>query len=201
MNSKLFNRFPVLKDILNLIFFIALVIVGTAVINNFLFRTYAVQGPSMENTLHTSDRLIVNRIPVTFAKLQNKDYIPSRCQIIIFKNPKYDIMQKDEFIVKRVIGFSGEKIDLKNGKFTVFNSTNPDGFNPDDCSSSEPKDYTSGTVDNFVVPNGELFVSGDNREKNFSYDSRNGLGTVPLDNIIGPVAMRIFPFDKIRAFN
>ena len=62
-----------------------------------------------------------------------------------------------------------------------------------------PKEYTSGDID-VTVPEGELFVSGDNREGTHSWDSRNGLGTIPYCRVIGPVIMRIFPFDKIRGF-
>ena len=51
-----------------------------------------------------------------------------------------------------------------------------------------------------VTTENEIFVSGDNREGNNSYDSRSGLGTVPLYKIVGPVAFRIFPFNKIRNF-
>ena len=52
----------------------------------------------------------------------------------------------------------------------------------------------------WTVPENEIFVSGDNRVGNNSYDSRSGLGTVPLYKIVGPVAFRIFPFNKIRNF-
>jgi len=200
MKASLYKRFPILKDILNLVIFIGLVILGTTIINNFIFRTYNVQGPSMENTLHTSDRLIVNRIPVTIARLQNKQYTPERCQIIVFKNPRYSIMQKDEFIVKRVVAFGGESISLKNGIYTVVSEEKPNGFNPDDCANTEPKNNTNGEIQNYIIPKDELFVSGDNRVENFSYDSRNGLGTIPISDVIGPVTTRIFPFNQIRTF-
>lgn len=70
----------------------------------------------------------------------------------------------------------------------VYNDEHPEGFSPDDDTrvdeNNGPKKYSSGEVD-MVVPEGELFVAGDNREGSHSFDSRSGLGTVPYCRIIG----------------
>ena len=196
------TRHPFTKDIIGIVIFIVCVVIGTVLINTFVFRSFNVVGPSMETTLFTGDRLIVNRLPVTLAQLQNKTYQPKRGQVIVFKNPHFSATMEDEFIVKRVIGLPGEHVVLKDGHYIVFNSQFPNGFNPDDNNRSEPGSPTSGEADE-IVPAGELFVSGDHRQGNYSYDSRNGsngLGTIPLFDVIGPAELRIFPFDKIRTF-
>ena len=199
MKVAFLDRHPFLKDAISIAVFVICVVVGTLTINSFIFRSFSVVGPSMETTLYTGDRLIVNRLPVTWAQLNNKDYIPERGQIIVFKNPHYTEGMGDEYIVKRVIAFPGERVVLKNGEYTVYNSSNPDGFNPDDKNNGEPGSPTSGEIDT-IVPSGELFVSGDHRQGTYSYDSRNGLGTIPFYDVVGPVSLRIFPFDKIRGF-
>jgi signal peptidase I len=199
MNASFTQRHPYFKDVAGLLIFFVCVAVGTIFINLYVFRTFSVLGPSMETTMYTGDRLIVNRIPSTIAQLQNKQYVPERGQVIVFKNPNYVPSGQDEFIVKRVIAFPGEKVVVKDGKITVFNVAVPQGFNPDDKNNGEPGSPTSGNVET-TVPDNELFVAGDHRQGEFSFDSRSGLGTIPYVDIIGPVSLRIWPVDKIRTF-
>jgi signal peptidase I len=193
------QRHSWLKDFGGLLLFIVAVLVGTVIINTFVFRSFNVEGPSMEKTLYTGDRLIVDRLPVTWAELQNKQYIPNRGQIIVFKNPQYTAGNPDEYIVKRVIAFPGERVVLADGHYTVYNKDHSGGFNPDDANHGEPGSPTSGSID-VTVPDGTLFVSGDHRQGNYSYDSRNGLGYIPFYDVVGPVAMRIWPFTSARTF-
>jgi len=188
-----------MKDVVGIVVFITCVVIGTVLINTYVFRSFNVVGPSMETTLFTGDRLIVDRLAVTASQVQNKAYVPDRGQVIVFKNPHYSSGIEDEYIVKRVIGLPGERVVLKDGVYTVYNQANPNGFNPDDKNHGEPGSPTSGEVDT-TVPDGEIFVSGDHRQGNYSYDSRNGLGTIPLYDIVGPVSFRVFPFNKVRSF-
>lgn len=151
--------------------------------------------------MYTGDRLIVNRTPVTLAQLKNTPYLPERGQVIVFKNPNFNpSVGRDEYIVKRVIAFAGERVVVENGVVTVHTEESPDGFNPDPTiNHGEPGQPTSGSVDT-VVSEGTIFVMGDHREGNYSCDSRDCMGTIPLFDVVGPVAVRIFPFDKVRTF-
>lgn len=188
-----------IKDTISLVIFVICVFVGTVLINTYVFQSFSVDGRSMENTLHNSDRLIVNRIPATAARLQNKPYIPERGEIIVFRNPLFGTQSQEEFLVKRVIGFPNERVVLADGKYTVYTVQYPGGFNPDSTTRDPLVSNASGSVD-ATVPDNSLFVSGDNREGGHSLDSRNGLGYIPYHNVIGPVSLRIFPFNQIRTF-
>lgn len=198
MEASFLTRHPRLKDIGGFVVFVVCVIVGTLLINTFVFRSFSVTGPSMEQTLYTGDRLIVNRLPVTMAHLQNNSYTPKRGQIIVFKNPLYSPGSEDMNLVKRVIAFAGERVTVKDGTLTVYNKEHPEGFHPDD-SWDGPGSPTSGDTE-VTVPEGSIFVAGDHRQGSYSLDSRNGLGTVPLYDVIGPVSLRLWPLTKVQGF-
>jgi signal peptidase I len=197
MEASFMQRHPFIKDTLGILVFISCVLIGTILINAFIFRSFNVVGPSMQPTMYTGDRLIVNRLPVTWAQLQNKPYIPERGQVIVFKNPRYNVGTGDEYIVKRVIAFPGERVTVVDGVLSVYNDEHPQGFHPDDDNHGEPGSPTSGSVDT-TVTDGTLFVAGDHRQGDFSYDSRSGLGLIPYYDVVGPVKLRIYPFTGIR---
>lgn len=199
MEASFIQRHPIIKDVVGIGSFIICVLIGTLIINTFVFRSFNVLGPSMESTLYTGDRLIVNRLPVTWSQIQNKSYIPQRGEIIVFKNPQFIAGTQDAFLVKRVIAFPGERVVVDNGVLTVFNNEHPDGFHPDDDNNNEPGSPTSGSV-NTTVTDGTLFVVGDHREGEYSCDSRACLGLIPFYDIIGPVNLRIYPFNHLRTF-
>jgi len=155
--------------------------------------------------------LLSTVLPSLLRIFKGEEYIPERGQIIVFVNGDadgpltcgIDPTTSDQYIIKRVIAFPGERVTVKDGVLTVYNDENPDGFNPDletrKAEDDGPKETTSGDVD-MIVPEGELFVSGDNREGTHSYDSRYGLGTIPFCRVIGPAVLRLYPLNKIRVF-
>lgn len=203
MEANFLTRHPQIKDILNFFVFIIVVFLGTVLINTFIFRSFSVSGHSMDYTLHDGERLIVNRLPLTGAQLTNNTYVPDRGQIIVFKNPRFIPGAEDEYIVKRVIAFPGERVTVSGGILTVYNSKHPDGFQPDTLyqkNGAGPQEPTSGDGVDVTVPDGTIFVCGDNRIGNNSYDSRTGLGMIPTYDVVGPVALRIWPIPKITIF-
>lgn len=170
-------------------------------IYGFVVRSYIVVGTSMTPTLQDGNRLIVNKVPVTWHKIFGGNFTPNRGDVIIF-NTTMNIEENGmpvEQLIKRVIGLPGDRVVVKNNKITVYNKEHPSGFNPDDKSYGKNLAPTSGDVD-ITIPDGFVFVCGDNRVPGGSFDSRSELGPIPLQNIVGKLAIRYMPVNEISSF-
>ncbi len=165
----------------------------------FVFQSYLVDGPSMETTLQDKDRLIVWKVPRTWARITGHTFIPDRGDVIVFTEPSLqDFDQKsNKQLIKRVIALPGERVVVKDGVLTVFNSEHPEGFRPDDNPAySSVIKTTPGELD-ITVPENHVFVAGDNRSN--SLDSR-AFGPISADNIVGKLTARFLPFSEARRF-
>lgn len=166
----------------------------------FVFQSYEVDGPSMETTLENHDRLLVLKLPRTFAKIAHKDYIPHRGDIIIFSTTAVQDGTGDggkKQLIKRVIGLPGDRVVVENGHITLYNKEHPAGFDPDKTGSwGDVITTTTGNVD-VTVKKDEVFVCGDNRPN--SLDSRI-IGTVPAKDIVGKLIFRIYPLHDAQVF-
>ena len=161
----------------------------------FVFQSYEVEGPSMESTLQHQDRLIVNKMPVTWANITSNNYLPERGDIIVFEQRNSATAENQ--LIKRVIALPGERVLIRDGDITVYNDHNPDGFNPDtDQEHGDKVGNTTGNVD-ITVGDDEIFVLGDNRTN--SLDSR-AFGAVKQDDIVGTLVMRLWPFNNIETY-
>ncbi len=164
----------------------------------FVFQSYEVDGPSMEKTLFDNDRLIVNKVGRTMARVSGKHYVPSRYSIIVFtqQTSSYEGTEEKQ-LIKRVIGLPGDRVVVKDGIVTVYNKDRPEGFNVDkEGPEAGLNEYTDGNIDIVIKP-GQLYVLGDNRKN--SLDSR-AFGPIDSDAVIGTLSARIFPFNEIEKF-
>lgn len=149
----------------------------------------------MTPTLHDGDRLIISKVEKSISTVTRNEWLPDRGDIIVFKNPRNT---QSPQLIKRVIGLPGERVVVESGNIIIYNKSNPDGFMPDKTLGLE-LGITAGNVD-ITVPDGHIFVSGDHREQGGSLDSRNELGTIPLDLIVGELVLRILPISDVEVF-
>jgi signal peptidase I len=149
------------------------------VIRTFLFAPYIVEGSSMEPTLHNHEKVFVNKA---------SDF--SRGDIIIIKGA-------EENYVKRVIGFSGDKIEMKNDQLFINGDMIKETYLSENLKAAQQLgSKLTGDFGPIIVPDNHYFVMGDNRLR--SMDSRNGLGFIKEGQIIGKGAFIFFPLTEIR---
>ena len=140
-------------------------------------RMLGVDGHSMLNTLQHGDRLMVVN-PIFYHDYKYGDIV------ILRKTGVFD----NEPIVKRVIATGGQTVDIDFSEGVVY----VDGEALEEDYIREPTYTAEGTEFPLTVPEGSIFVMGDNR--NGSSDSRDyRLGTVDTRYVIGKAAFLLFP--------
>jgi signal peptidase I len=187
------------NSVLSFIFVIAIALIIAALLTMFVFQQYQVDGSSMRTTLQNGNRLIVDKVPRTWARITGHPYIPKRGDIIVFvENGLYGLNDSgSDQLIKRVIGLPGDRVVIRNGYVTIYDKAHPNGFRPDaTLPYGKVIPYTSGNLD-LVIPKDEVFVMGDNRGD--SLDSRI-FGPVPVSNIIGQLVVRIYPINEVSKF-
>ena len=140
---------------------------------------------------------------------------PARGDVVVFRNPQDN---KTDFI-KRVIGLPGDKIKLENGRLYIndklvereqiedfvlrdeygnveryrqYEEILPEGKKHKILEISDNEEYDN--VAEFVVPDNNYFMMGDNRDR--SDDSRVNVGFVPFDNLVGKARVLFFSYDS-----
>jgi signal peptidase I len=165
-------------------------------LNTFVIQSYQVDGQSMEHTLQNDDRLIVDKIPRTWARITGHQYVPKRGDIIIFNMESLPGYIGQKQLIKRVVGLPGERVVVHDGKVTVYNSQHPNGFDPDTSGQYTAVQPTGQEVDQ-VIKSDELFVCGDNRPN--SEDSRY-FGPIKTNQVVAKLVLRIMPLNKAEKF-
>lgn len=172
--------------------------VTTVLVQSALVTPFTVPSVSMENTLHTGDRIAVNRLAYASNPIHRGD-------VVVFEDPggwlngSADGGGDDRYLVKRVIGVSGDRVTCcsADGKVAV-NGTEiyePYAVIPSGSpASSTPFDVT--------VPAGELWVLGDNRYNSRDSSKTRDLpskGFVPIADVVGQATFKVWPLTQLSA--
>lgn len=180
--------------------FFGLIWGGAALLNAFVFQSYYVDGLSMQPTLQDDDRILVSKVEMTSAEVRDKEYTPSRGDIVVLDSATSSLTTLgNEQIIKRVIGVPGDTVAIAGGEVIVRNEQNPTGFNVDEKLGLDvaPTFNTGPSI--IQVPEGHIFVLGDNRTEGGSYDSRI-FGTISDEHVQGRLLVRVLPLRQVRVF-
>jgi signal peptidase I len=193
------HRLHRLKGFASFIVFVVGVVIAAFLINSYVFQSYYVDGTSMTPTLQNNDRLIIDKVERTIAGMQGKPYIPERGQIVVLDSSIVGINGRDEQLIKRVIGLPGDTVLINDGAVTIKNTDNPDGFDVNSKLNLKLQPTYVESPMELTIPDGQVFVMGDNRVENGSYDSR-AFGPIEVNKIVGRLWARILPVDKAQVF-
>lgn len=142
----------------------------------FVVEAFWIPSGSMIPTLQINDRVLVNKFIYRFTE-------PERDDIVVFQS----VDDPDTELIKRVVGLPGDRISVRSGRLFVNGERQKEPFTnkrfPD-------RSFFAATT----VPNGHVFVMGDNRAN--SQDSRV-FGPLPKKNIEGEAFLRFWPLDRI----
>ena len=167
------------SDIYDWIQCIVMAIVICVLFFSFVVRLVDVVGGSMYPTLEDGDKILVS----------NLFYKPKQGDIIVFRKDEY----REEPLVKRIIAVEGQTVDIDFELGIVY----VDGEALDEPYIAEPTNDPEDFYGPVVVPEGRVFVMGDNR--NNSLDSRfTQVGMIPINKIEGRVEFVYWPLNKIR---
>ena len=158
-----------------------IVVVVVLVLFIFVVGLQQVVGPSMNPTLVEGDILIVNKLVYNVGKIERNDIV------VLSQNEKY--------MVKRVIGLPGEKIEYKDDYVYINGEKFKEPFI--DTNNIHTDDFSTADLGSETIPEGMYLVLGDNSTN--SQDSRD-YGFVSKKQIIGKAWLRIWPFNKIKFF-
>lgn len=156
-------------------------VILAVIIRTFIAEPRYIPSESMYPTLETDDRLVVEKVSYYF-------HPPHRGDIIVFEPPiqlQLQGYEKEQAFIKRIIAMGGDTVEVKEGKVYVNNQPLKENY------ILQPPHYNLKSV---KVPDGYLFVMGDNR--NNSNDSHIW-GFLPEKNIIGHAVFRFFPLNRI----
>lgn len=167
-----------LREILELLGYMAVVLVLAGLIVTYVGQRTMVSGSSMENTLSDRDNLIVDKITYRFSE-------PKRFDIIVFPYQ----YEEDTYYIKRIIGLPGETVQIVDGDILINGEVLNESYGRERIESS-------GTaIDPITLGDDEYFVMGDNR--NESADSREpDVGNIKRADLIGRAWVRIWPLNK-----
>ena len=170
------------REIIELLLIILAAFIITGLLRTFVMDNYQIPTGSMEPTIEINDRVFAEKVSYRFAS-------PNPGDIVTFHDP----IVEGRVLIKRCIATGGQTVDLIDGKVVV-NGVPLDEPYTHGLQSLPLAQKKGVSFDYpFVVPEGTIWVMGDNRTN--SLDSRY-FGPIPEDELIGRALFRFLPLSR-----
>jgi signal peptidase I len=178
------SKRPALGCLFEVVETLVLTLIIFLVIQTFIAQPYRVEQQSMEQTLEPDQYVLVDKLTPRFDTFKRGD-------IVVF-NPPPDWIQPDGTpFIKRVIAVGGDSVEVRDGFVYVNDVKLDEPYVYHENGQPQPTD-TSTDPPLWKIPDGELFVMGDHRQK--SSDSR-AFGPIRNGDVVGRAWLRYWPFD------
>lgn len=182
---------PLWRTILSWVGIAIIGLLGALTVRIFIAEAFFIPSESMEPTLSEGDRIVVTKIFFDISDLKRAD-------VVVFERPDY-IPGKEKHIVKRVVALPGETIEFKEGRVWIDGDRINEPYTSrkrTDRPRRAPEFCEDASRNSCTIPEGHVFVMGDNRDPNGSLDSRS-FGPIDADLIIGEVKVQFWPLNDI----
>ena len=166
---------------------LAIAVVAVILVRMYVVEPYIIPSESMDPTIEVGDMILGE-------KLSLKSEEPKRGDIVFFKNPDPD--SGHGVLVKRVVAVGGQTVDLRYGKVYIDGVEEKGGHAHGMSMPLEERYLETDVSFPYTVPEGYIWVMGDNREN--SLDSRS-FGAIPIDTVYAESWIRYWPFNRIGA--
>lgn len=171
-------------------------IVVAIAVRAFVLQTFYIPSPSMEHTLNINDRVLVNKLVYDFRS-------PRRGEIIVFNSPVAWRNTPDEKdFIKRVIGIGGDHVACcdAQGQLTINGRAIDEPYLNMDAGRlpASPNQFS------VVVPQGRLWVMGDNRfysgdsQERYYITGNIDASTIATSAVVGRASLLFWPVSRVR---
>jgi signal peptidase I len=181
------------RSIVEWIVVVAGAVLVALVIKTFVVQAFYIPSASMEPTLLTNDRVLVNKISYHLHEVNRGD-------VVVFERPTPEGGDDIKDLIKRVIGLPGETIFFDADRVHINGEALPEPYLPPDTKTmlAPPDQAFQGhqctRAQPCAVPPDAVWVLGDNRTN--SQDSRF-IGPVRLDAIVGRSFVVVWPLNRL----
>jgi len=170
---------------------IAVALGAAMLVRMYVLQQFYISGPSMETTMFTDDRVLVNKLSYRLHDIRRGD-------VVVFDRVTMngnEVAHDD--LIKRVVALSGEAIEIKNCDVYINDTKLTEDYLPaNDVSNPDPAARCRVvSMRRITVPEGHVFVMGDNRPE--SFDSRS-FGSIPESLVIGRAFAVVWPLGSIK---
>lgn len=186
LDLKKGKRSLAFKQLVEWVVVIAIALLVATVIRLFFLQQFYISGPSMETTMFSDNRVLVNKLAYQIGEIDRGD-------VVVFDRATMNGTEVEhDDLIKRVIALGGEQIEIKKCVVYIDGEELSEPYLPKRDTELADPSSRCGTADMEMqtIDIGSIFLMGDNRPQ--SFDSRM-FGAINGELVVGQAFVLIWP--------